>query len=97
MRGVLNSKNQKVDLNKVMTKKCQNLNTKEHKILLNLFRNHRDQFDSMLVTWSTTPLDLDLRNKTNPVFSRPYPVPRVHKAMFRKEVKRLVILLVLEN
>ena len=35
-------------------------------------------------------VNLDLKDDATPMCSRPYPVTRVHEAMFRKEVKRLV-------
>ena len=51
----------------------------------------------MLGTWNTTPVDLELRGDLKPFCSRPYPVLRVHEAMFRKEVEILVNLGVLEE
>ena len=47
-------------------------------------------FDRTLGTWKTSPVDLKLKDDVTPVCLRPYPVPRVYKAMFRKEVERLV-------
>ena len=44
-------------------------------------------FDSTLGTWSNTTVDLELKDNAKPVCSRPYPVPRVHEAMFEKEVE----------
>ena len=46
---------------------------------------------------NTTTVDLELRDDTNPVCLRPYPVPRVHKSMFIKEVEILVSLRVFEH
>ena len=51
----------------------------------------------MLGTWNTTRVDLELKDDVKTVCSRTYPVPRAHEAMFRKEVKRLVSLWVLEE
>ena len=48
-------------------------------------------------TRNTTPLDLELKDDGNPVCSRPYPVPIVHKTMFKKEVERLLSLVVPEE
>ena len=56
-----------------------------------------DVFDGKLGTWNTTLVDLELKDYTKPVFSRPYIVLRVHRYMFRKEVKRLVRLGVLKE
>ena len=54
-------------------------------------------FDGTLGTWNTTPVEPELKDNANPVCSRTYPVPRVHKSMFRKEVKKLVSLGVIEG
>ena len=97
MRMILYAKYYKADLNKVMTEKYQHLKTKEHKRLLILLKNFEDMFDGTLGTWNTTPLDLELREDSKPVCLQPYPVLRVHKAMFRKEAGRLVSLGVLEE
>ena len=42
-------------------------------------------------------MDLELKDDVKLVCSRPYPVPRLHESMFRKEVNRLVLLGVLEE
>ena len=54
-------------------------------------------FDGTLGMWKTTPVDLELKDDAKPVWSRPYPVPKVQKTMFKKEVKRLVRLGVSEE
>ena len=54
-------------------------------------------FDTTMGTWNTTPVDLELRGNEEPVWSRPYPVPRVQEAMFRKKAEKLVSLGVLED
>ena len=41
-------------------------------------------FDGTLVMWNTTPVDLEFKGDEKPVWSRPYPLSRVNKAMFRK-------------
>ena len=54
-------------------------------------------FDGTIGMLNTAPVDLELNDDAKPVWSRPYPVPRVHKAMFRKEVEILVKLSVIEE
>ena len=54
-------------------------------------------FNGTLGTWNTTPVELELKDDAKPVSSRTYPVWRVHKSMFKKEVGRLVNLGVLEE
>ena len=33
----------------------------------------------------------ELKEDTDPIFLRPYPVPKVHKEMFKNEVEHLVL------
>ena len=47
-------------------------------------------FDGTLGTRNTTPVDLELKEDAKPVRLPPYPVLRVHKEIFIKEVERLV-------
>ena len=54
-------------------------------------------FIGTLGTWNNTPVDLELKDDVNPVCPRPYPVPKVHEIMFKKEVKILVNLGVIEE
>ena len=53
--------------------------------------------DGTLGTWKIPLVNLDLKDDATPVCSRPYPVPRVHEAMFRKEAKILVKLGVIKE
>ena len=57
MRIIIGVKYERVDLNKVMTKQCQHLSTKESEILLALLRNFEDVFNGASVTWNTTSVD----------------------------------------
>ena len=97
MRSILDAKYEKSDLNKVMNKQFQHLNTEERERLLYLLHKYEDIFDVTVGTWNTTPVDLELRDDVKPVCSRNYPVPRVHEAMFRKEVKIILNLEVIEE
>ena len=94
---ILDAKYKKANLNKVMTKICQYLNAEERKILLILSRKFEDMLDGTLDTWNTTPVYLKLNGDTKLVCPLPYPVLRVHKAMFRKEAKIILSLGVLEE
>ena len=62
-----------------------------------MLRKFESLFDGKVGTWKTPPVNLDLKYDVTPLCLRPYPVPRVHDAMFIKEVKRLVKLGVLEE
>ena len=94
---IIDDKYENSNLNEVMNKQFQHLNTKERYKLLNILNKFKDLVYGTLGTWNTTPVGLELKDDSKPVFSRPYPVPRVHKEIFRKEVKRLVSLGVLEE
>ena len=97
MRSILDAKDRKAYLNKVMTKQFQHLNIEERKILINILSKSEDLFRDPLGVCNTNQVYLELRENTKPVLLRPYPIPRLHKAMFIKEVEILVILGVLEE
>ena len=97
MRRIMDAKYKNAYLNKVMAKQCQHLSIKEPEKLLKHPLKFEYLFDGKLGTWKTTPVDLELKDDTKPVCSRPYPVPRVHTTMFKKEVERIVKLGVLEE
>ena len=40
-------------------------------------------------TWRTDPVDIELKDDSKPHHARPYPVPKIHKEVFKKEVARL--------
>ena len=69
MCRILDAKCEKEDLNKVMNKQCQHLNTKERKRLINLLRKFEDMFDSTLGMWKTTIVELELKDDSKPVCS----------------------------
>ena len=74
--------------------------TPKHRKTLSTYKpikKYEDIFDGKLGMWNITPVYLELREDAKPLFWRHYPEPRVHKAMFIKEVERLVRLGVLEE
>ena len=80
-----------------MAKQCQHLSPNERERLLHLLRKFESLFDGTLGTWKTATVYLELKDDATTVCSRPYPLPRVHEEMFRKEVKIMVLLGVLEE
>ena len=68
------------------------LNPQQMRNLLKPKNIYEYLFSGSLGTWNTAPVDLELKYDARPVYLRPYTVPRVHEAMFRKEVNRLVLL-----
>ena len=84
MRRILEAKYEKADLNEVMTKQCQqHLTDTERHRLLQILKKFEDLFDGTLGKWNTTPVYLELKDDAKPVCSRPYPVIKVHKTMFK--------------
>ena len=92
MRRILDAKYEKADLNKATAEQCQHLTSTESHRLLHRVNKFEDLFDCKLGTWKTTPVDLEVKDKAKTVCSWPFPVPKVHEVMSRKEVKRLVSL-----
>ena len=54
-------------------------------------------FYGTLGMWKNPVVNLDLKDDATPMCQCPYPVPRVHEAMLRMEVERLVELGVIEE
>ena len=44
----------------------------------------------------TDPVHFELKENANPICLQPYPVTNVHEEIFKKEVERLVLLVILE-
>ena len=97
MHRILDARYKNVDLNKVIIKQCQYLNDEECNPLLSILRKQEGVFDGTIGTCNTTLVDLKLFDNAKPVCSRPYLVTRLHEAMLRKEVERLVNSGVLEE
>ena len=97
MSRILGDKYKNANLNRVMTKQCQHLKTKERKIIIILLRKFEYMFNGTLDTWNTTPAELEVQDDAKLVCYQPYTVPRVKKLMFRKEVKILIGLGILEK
>ena len=88
MVKILDSTYEKADLKQVVND--SHLNAEERTLLLSLLEYFEDLFDGTLGDWDTEPIDLELNPYFKPFNSRYYPVPRINKETFRKELKRLV-------
>ena len=92
---ISDAKYEKVDLNKVMVIRCQRLTMTQRNELLKLLQEFEEFFNGTLGTWKTDPVDSKLKEYVNPIFLRPYPVPKVHEEFFKNEVGCLILLVVL--
>ena len=79
-----------------MKNQCQHLTMTQRNELLKLLQKFEELFDGTLGIQKTDPVDFKFKEDTKPIFSRPYPVPKVHEKMLKKEVGRLVLLGILE-
>ena len=86
---ILDSNYHKADLNQVVAK-ASLLNTEQKQKLLALLKKYESIFDGTLGRWNTEPIEIELREGAKPISSKYYPVPKIHKATFRKELFRLV-------
>ena len=69
-----------------MDEQCQHLRPNEQERLLHILETFESLFDGTLGMWKTYPVNLDLKDDVTHMCSRPYPVPRLHEDIFRKEV-----------
>ena len=63
---------------------CQYLTMTQRIELLKLLQKFEELFDETLGAWKIDPVDLRLKEDTKPICSRPYPVLKVPKEMFKK-------------
>ena len=69
IRRIIDAKYENSDLNKVMTKQCQHLNTTECYRIINILKKYKYLFGVTLGTWNTTSVDLELEDDAKPVCS----------------------------
>ena len=93
---ILDSHYEKANLEEVV-QNAHSLNSKQKQQLFQLLKDFEDLFDGTLGHWKTDPVKIELKEGAKPVNARWYPVPRINKETFRKELMRLVKIGVLEE
>ena len=88
--------NKKSNLQKVIETQCQHSTMTQRNVLVKLLQRFEESFDGTLGTRKKDPLEFDLIEDTKTICSQPYPVPKVHKEVFKNEVVQLVLFGVLE-
>ena len=83
---ILYAKYGKTDLYKVMENQCQNLKMTQCNELIKLLQKFVELFNGTLGTWKIDPVDFELKEDAEPICSRPYPVPKVHREMFKRRL-----------
>ena len=71
------------------------MNAKERTQLLRLFEYFEDFFDGTLGDWYTELIELELKPGSKPFNSKYFLFPEINKETFRKELKRLVKIVML--
>ena len=66
-------------------------------MFLKLLKQFESLFNGTLSKWKTKLVKIETRSDSKPVNSRWYPVPRINKLAFKKELERLVSIGVLER
>ena len=94
MIKILDSTYAKADPKQVVDNANQ-LNSEERTLLLSFFEDFEDLFDGTLGDWATESVDLELKPDSKPFNSKYSSVPRINKETFRKELKRLLEIILL--
>ena len=66
------------------------MNAEEISQLLNILKYFEGFFDGTLGDWDKEPVDLELKPDSKLIRYKYYPVPRINKEDFRKDIKGLV-------
>ena len=85
---ILDSKYEKADLRQIAAD-ATSLDEKQKGQLHELLMEFEELFDGTLGNWKTEPVELELNKGEKPHSSRYYPMPRIHKSTFKKELLRL--------
>jgi hypothetical protein len=92
---ILDAKYDKADLPSIVKNNCAHLSTSHCNSLLALLLKFEELFDGMLGDWKLSPVSFELKEGAKPYHGRPYPIPKIHKATFMKEIICLVAIGVL--
>ncbi len=93
---ILDAKYTKADLPLVVRDNCKHLKVDQQKKLLQILTNYELLFDGTLGDWKTKPVSFQPKKDASPYHGQAFPVPKIHKNTFIKEVDRLGKLGVLE-
>ena len=94
---ILDAKYEEVDLPKILQEKCAYLTNEEQSALLKLLTGFQDLFDGILGDWKTSPVHLQLKEGVQPYNGNAYPIPKIHRDVLKREVRRLKKLGVLKR
>ena len=87
---IMDAKYEKVDINSVIEEHYSHLDTNQREDLQKLLLKYEKLFDGTLGEYPGEPMHIDLDSNATPVNLRPYPIPKLHLATFKKELDHLV-------
>ena len=93
---ILDITSEKADI-PAMISKCENLNSTQKEDLQELLLKHESLFDGTVGDWKTDPVSLELKPGATPYHGKPYPVTVHSRDKFKKELKCLISLGILEK
>lgn len=96
MVRILDAEYEAADLDEICSREKQ-LSNVEKQQLKTLLTKYKHLFDGSLGQWRTEPAKAELKEGAKPVDTRYYPIPKIHREVFRKELQRLVELGVLRR
>ena len=85
---ILDANYKKADLRQVANKAIH-LTSREREMLYELLLKYKSIFDGSLGDWKTDPVELELKEGAEPHSQRHYPIPRIHREVFKKDLDRL--------
>ena len=86
---IIDSTYMKADLKQADNNSTQ-MKSEERTQLLSLLEDFEELFDGNLGDWDTDPVEQEINSGSELFNSKYYPVPRINKENFHKELKRLV-------
>eukprot|EP00804_Cyclotella_cryptica_P001372 CCRYP_014132-RA/>CCRYP_014132-RA protein AED:0.33 eAED:0.48 QI:0/0/0/1/1/1/2/0/616 len=93
---ILDAKYEKADLRAIVRDNCTHLSGPEQARLLELLQEFEELFSGKLGDWDCKPVSLQLKEGAQPYHGRPFPIPKKHIEITKREVQRLCDLGVLK-
>eukprot|EP00804_Cyclotella_cryptica_P004890 CCRYP_004949-RA/>CCRYP_004949-RA protein AED:0.36 eAED:0.67 QI:0/0/0/1/1/1/2/0/493 len=86
---ILDAKYEKADLRASVRDNCKHLSGPEQARLLELLQEFEELFSGKLGDWDCKPVSLHLKEGAQPYHGRPFPIPKKHIEITKREVQRL--------
>ncbi len=86
---ILDTKYNKADLQSIVNNNCKHLSADQQNKLLQLLMKYELLFDGTLGDQKTKRVSFQLKEGSKPYHGRAFPVPKIHKEVLIREIKRL--------